>query len=223
MKFRRIFAALQLQPPLLLLLVNNEGVRIPLIIPISLIPMTLTMSDVLSIVKNLLLLAKHFLVKGKTESQLEKVKQIYEEMIKIVETTGVERFFILKAENGGGVVKPGVHLYGSVIYEMYRTPVQSHIRDYQRILLDSEYIRILVEAMQNPSVDIQPEKLPPCILKQIYAAEDIHFCRIFYLGSTKKAVYYCSLATTDPQEFFQDPKDQLAISLAINKIKILLK
>jgi len=182
------------------------------------------MNDIVSIIKDLVIILKHFITGKRAKLQLEKVKNIYEEMTKIVEETGVERFLVLKAENGGGTVKPGVHLYASVIYEMYRHPIRSNIRNYQRVLIDADYLKALVEAINNGYINIDVSNLSQdSILGQIYSAEGIKYSRLYFLGATKKAVYYCSIATTDPSETFTDPVDRLAITLAIGKIKALLK
>src|SRR5678810_755741 len=77
--------------------------------------------------------------------QIEKVVGIYDSMHKLMEETSVERMLILKTHNGGGLIKPSTPLYISALYEDYTTPLDSVKSDIQNVLLDEEFIRMMLE------------------------------------------------------------------------------
>ena len=107
---------------------------------------------------------------------------------------------------------------------MYRSPIKSNIAKYQRIMLDPSYVNIIVQTIQKQGISIATETLDKnSILDAIYNSEGVKYSEWYYIGKTKKAIYYCTVATTVPEEQFQEYGHRLIITLAVNKIRALFK
>jgi hypothetical protein len=159
----------------------------------------------------------------KAGDQIKKVVGIYDNMNSVVQKSPVESFIVHKAENGGGLIKPGSHLYSSMIYESFRAPAQSVKEKYQRVELDGEYIQMLARLYAQGSVRVLSATMPDGIMKTAFRAEETMYSEFYYLHHDRKAFYYCSLSTKIPNESFADFRVRNDISIAINNIRNLLK
>lgn len=151
--------------------------------------------------------------------QVKKIVTIYDQMHFILEETPVERFLILKAHNGGGVIKPNTPIYSSVLYEDYAHPFRSVKAQYQRLEADEEYLRMMVELIQKKSITLETGKIPNGLLKNIYQAEGVKYSQLFFLGNDKKNIYYCSCATSVEGGWENSPYEKNQIFMAVNTIK----
>lgn len=152
-----------------------------------------------------------------TKTQIEKVVTIYDTMHEVLEKTSVERFMIFKAHNGGGIIKPSGELYASCLYEDYTHPFDSKKSQYQKIELDSIYLRMLLDIMENHSIHLKIDEMKDGLLKGLYQGEGVKESRIYYLGRNKKYVFYCSLATS--KDWILDQAQKTQLDLAVGKIK----
>lgn len=155
--------------------------------------------------------------------QIEKVVNIYDEMHRLLETTDVERLLILKAHNGGGVIKPSGDLYASVLYEDYRHPFTTVKPAYQKLPVDSEYARMLVDIIQNKKTAFDTDTLRNSVLKGLYELEGVESSVVIYLGQDKKSVYYVSFASSRKLIHWYNNLTAAALDISANIIKQNLK
>lgn len=156
--------------------------------------------------------------KGKaTIDVIKAVANIYEMMHRVTSETAVQRMVIFKAENGGGKPKVGAHIYVSAIMESIRTPVLPIVNEYQRLRADASYIELLSEVVTKGHAAYKSSEMPQSLLKTIYLAEKIKYSEVYFLHVTEDAIYYCSVATTE-QDDFTEPATALAIQIAIDRI-----
>lgn len=159
----------------------------------------------------------------KASDVIKVVSTIYQIMQKVVNETPVERFIILKAENGGGRPKVGAHLYATAVMESHSNPEHTIIDKYSKLRVDSHYIEMLSDIIAKEKVLVTTSNLPTSLLKTIYLAEAVKYSEIRLLHTTDDAIYYCSVATTMENEYFQDPSTVLNVELSCNKISEILK
>lgn len=145
--------------------------------------------------------------------QIQKVINIYDTINRIIDETAVERFLIFKAHNGGGVIKPTGELYVSALYEGYCCHFHSVKSKYQKIEIDQEYARMLLELMQKGNLHFKTDKMREGLLKGVYKSEGVQEVRLYYLGQTKKFIFYCSAATSKNWDFTTEEKASLDISI----------
>jgi hypothetical protein len=158
------------------------------------------------------------------EKQIKKVNNIYDEMHRILSDTPVERLLILKAHNGGGVIKPSGNLYVSVLYEDYDQPFKSVKANYQALPVDKDYARMLLDVLNQKKVFINTETAPSTsILKSLYELEGVKSSAIYCLGQDKKAVYFCTFSASKPLEDWLDSSTTANLEIASNKFSQNLK
>lgn len=153
---------------------------------------------------------------------LMRIADAYDLMNRLIDSSSVKRVLILKAENGGGIPRIGSDLHASVVMEETRPPFKPVKDKYQRIGLDHEYLKMLVNVYSNKCVKIKVDELPNSLLKNIYLSEGVKYAEIHHLFDTKSTFYYCSLATNEDNDL-SSSKDNLEIILTIDKIKEIFK
>jgi len=154
------------------------------------------------------------------KNNMDRVVTIYDSMKNTISNTEVQRFLVLKLENGGGKIKPNVNLYASVIHEDYESPFESHKQEYQRLLVDKDYLNIISTIINQGYADIFTEKLEEeSMIKKLYTAEGVVYSEWYYLHSTRKAIFFCTIATSNTLDTFDQPKHRALIDLEINKIR----
>lgn len=127
-------------------------------------------------------------------------------------------FAVYKAENGGKLIKPGSQLYLTCLYEEYHTPSESSMI-YQRVHMDGEYIRFLLQAMQKSPVYLSIQSLPTdSLMYRMCEVQGLADAVIYYLYDRKGAIYYCVIGS-DKQGILKEPATSLAIDVAIARIK----
>lgn len=151
--------------------------------------------------------------------EIAKVVKIYDAMHKILESNKVERVLVLKAHNGGGLIRPNTPLYVSAIYEDYIHPFTSVRDTYQKVSIDEHYIRTLMDLCSKKSIKIKTKNLPQSLQKDIYEGEGILYSEMFYLGQDKKNVYFCTCASSREDGWENDKAQSLLINMSINSIK----
>lgn len=159
------------------------------------------------------------LKRRKSGDQILKVIDIYDAMNNVLRETDVQRFLVLKAHNGGGTIKPGSELYVSVVYECYQTPFRSVKNEYQRLLVDAEYIKMLSEIYINRKMAIDTLTMPNGLLKDLYEKEQVSHAEVYFLHQSKKEFYFLSVATAKDANRLKTHEQQAAIMVAVNKIR----
>jgi hypothetical protein len=176
-----------------------------------------------TVIANALDIVKFILRRRKAGDQIVKVVGIYDNMNQVINNTAVERCLVIKAENGGGEIKPGSHLYASIVYEDFRGPLRTVKHKYQRVACDGEHMKLLMAMYVQGSARAFVETMPDSFLKDVYKAERIHYVEFYYLHHDKEAFYYCSMVTTKGGETFSDERFRTEIALAVNNIRNLFK
>lgn len=150
--------------------------------------------------------------------QIKKVVNIYDSLHRVINQTSVERILVYKAHNGGGVIKPDTPLYSTVLYEDYEAPLPSVKDQYQKLELPENAIRLLLSTCLEKKVKVKVEQLEQGIMRDLYEGDGVAYTEIFYLGQGKKAVYFCSVATSK-ESWENDAYQNSIINIAVNAIK----
>lgn len=160
---------------------------------------------------------------NRPSKQINKVVRIYDSLHRLIEETKIQRILIIKAHNGGGLIKPDNSLYISVLYEDYTHPLDTIRNDYQKIEVDEEYVRMLRDLSFKKYLRININGLKSGMLKDAYQKDDIRHAEAHFLGQDRRNVYFCTLVTTEEGEEFDSPLQRATISVVINSIKNNLK
>lgn len=160
---------------------------------------------------------------GVDSSIFENKIEIQRIMDRVTTNTSVNRFLILKSENGGGKPRLGSHLYASVLYESIRAPITSVKDDYQRLLVDDLYVKMLSDIGPGSPNKLNTSKMKGGILKNIYTVENIVYFEIHYIGETETAFFYLSVATDNDDNTFDVPFDRVEVEIAVSKIRDIFK
>lgn len=158
-------------------------------------------------------------IMSSTQSRIQRVINIYDEMHRVLAVTHAERFLVLRAHNGGGVIKPSGPLYASVLYQDYDKPFEDVKQKYQNFPVDKEYARMLLDIMQNKKVYYDTMDMPESVLKHIYINEGVRHVFIHYLGQDRKNIYFCSVATSKKVLTWKNTGDEMEIDIAANLIR----
>jgi len=160
---------------------------------------------------------------GLTSNNFEGVSDFQDPIDRVLNDTGVQRSLMMKTENGGGKPRLGTHLYASVLYECYKHPLSSVKNDYQRILVDDIYVKMLSDIGPTTSNKLIVSRMKDGILKKIYQREDIIYSEVHYIGETDDAFFYISFSTTNNDDKFDEPNDRVEIEIAVSKIRRLFE
>lgn len=155
----------------------------------------------------------------KPSRQIAKVINIYDALHRVVENTNVQRVLIMKAHNGGGLIRPDTPLYVTVLYEDYTHPLTSIKADYQKIEVDEPYVRLLMDLILQKNVSLDVGVLKPSILKISYDSQAIKYAEMYYIRQNRRNLYFCSIVTTEEAEVFLDSKQRAEILLLLNTLK----
>ena len=161
---------------------------------------------------------------GVSESDIFEDKIEIQQIIdRVITNSTADRFLILKTENGGGKPRLGSHLYASVLYESIHTPLTSVKGDYQRLLVDDIYVKMLSDIGPGTANKLDISKMKDGILKNIYTVEQIKYSEIHYVGETDSVFLYLSIATCAENNTFDEPLDRVEIEIAISKVRDIFK
>lgn len=154
-----------------------------------------------------------------TSNDFEDISDFQETIDRVLTDTGVQRVLMMKTENGGGKPRLGTHLYASVLYEGYKHPLNSVKNDYQRILVDDIYVKMLSDIGPSTSNKLIVSRMKDGILKKIYQRETIIYSEVHYIGETDDAFFYISFSTTNNDDKFDEPNNRVEIEIAVSKIR----
>ena len=154
-----------------------------------------------------------------TSNDFEDISDFQETIDRVLTDTGVQRVLMMKTEDGGGKPRLGTHLYASVLYEGYKHPLNSVKNDYQRILVDDIYVKMLSDIGPSTSNKLIVSRMKDGILKKIYQRETIIYSEVHYIGETDDAFFYISFSTTNNDDKFDEPNNRVEIEIAVSKIR----
>ena len=97
---------------------------------------------IVAVVSGLFTLVGYFLKwyldarKARKKNAMERYIELYHDMNQLMndelQRIGAQQIVVFKVENGGGVPKPGVRIYSSVVWEAFDPPMKSIQKDWQR-------------------------------------------------------------------------------------------
>lgn len=155
--------------------------------------------------------------------KFDNVPEIQYIIDRVIASSAVDRFLILKTENGGGKPRLGSHLYSSVMYESTSKELKSVKDDYQRLLVDDIYVRMLSDIGLGVPNKLKVVDMKDGILKNIYKVEGVSYSEVHYIGETDNTFFYLSVGTTNENNTFDDPMDRVEIEIAISKVRNIFK
>lgn len=162
--------------------------------------------------------------------QKRQSKKAFEDAVEVVETLhrlqsklGAQRVLILKTENGGGIPHPGKPLYTSVQYEFVKDGYESIKEDFQRRLLDSNYVEMIGQLLNKQVLILDPVELPDnSMLWKVYKKFDIIRADVAKIAITKHGLFYLS-CTWGEDEIIPDEVDiAYELGFAQNKLREIL-
>lgn len=155
----------------------------------------------------------------KAGDALVAMAEIYDNLKNVLQSTDANRIVVMRAENNGGIIKPGCNVFTSIIYEDFSDNLQGIKSDFQRTTLDSQFNSKLVYVYQNQEKKICVDDLQEGLFKTMFGAEGMRYAEMFYIHHDKKAFYFAVAGTYNACPAFDTPQQRKAITVAINNIR----
>jgi hypothetical protein len=150
---------------------------------------------------------------------VENLPDVQSVINRVIDETGIQRVLIMKTENGGGKPRLGAHLYTSIMYEAFKSPLYSTKNDYQRMLVDDIYVKMLSDIGPTTHNNLSVVKMKDGLLKRVYLRDGVKYSEVYYITETDDAFIYMTFSTTDENERFDDPNDRVEIDISVSKIR----
>lgn len=155
-------------------------------------------------------------------TNINRSRRIYSIMQRMVQTTSVDRFLIFRVHNGGGNINFNTPIYLSILYEQYNAPLNAIMDDYQRILLDRDYLELISELENKKVIRVETKDLNVEVIRVAYEAAKLKYSEMYYITHNASDFYFCSLSTTT-ESMYQNPNDALQIRNGIDNIRTIFK
>lgn len=147
-----------------------------------------------------------------------KISEIYDVFNRVIDDSNADRVLILKGSNGGGRPTIGSNLYVSVLHEMSVKGIEQIKGQYQNILVDDAYIRLMQKLIETREIEIQTKELPEnSFVRLTYEKENLKHSYLYEIKANANTYFFGSFSTKETGGF--SPSDKLAFRLAIDKIK----
>lgn len=164
------------------------------------------------------LIAKYLERRDRYKSAIRKISEIYDAFNRVIDDSKADRVLILKSANGGGKPTPGTDLYVSIIHEMSTKGVEQIKQQYQRILIDDTYIRIIQQIILERTLEVRIQDLPEnSFIRLTYEKDNLQWLYFFEIKGNANSYYFGNFSTKDEKGF--TPGDKLAFKLAIDRFK----
>ena len=147
---------------------------------------------------------------------LPEIQQIIERLLNKTKISGVH---FIKTENGGGRPRLGTNIYLSIKYEAVKDSLYLSKVDYQKMLIDEPYIRMLNNIGTTQPLVLSVTDMEDGMLKRIFDNVGIKYVEMYFIGETDTAFFYVSLSTVDDGYEFNEIVDRVEIEIAINKLR----
>ena len=155
----------------------------------------------------------------RTIEYLESQSKVNQLMRKCIAETTIDRFLVLKLTNGANkLLEDGIprKYRVSVINEEHKD-IHTSVRDlYQLLFVDDFYQEVVKKSYNLKYYDFITESEKDCDLKTIYIKEGIAQARVYYIHTSNKIIYFCSLSSYNKFNFSKQDED--LISITISKI-----
>lgn len=162
--------------------------------------------------------------KDMASKSLLALTEIYSKCMKpVLENTPVERFMILKAENGGGNIVPGTILYITAIYEDYRPPFKKGLHKIDRWRADRVSIEMISAVCSQGSVSVIVDEMEDDNKSyDFYVSEKIAQSEVYFLAQRKDKIFYCSLSTSTKVNL-DTPEIRNEIAMSLDRLREIFK
>lgn len=142
-------------------------------------------------------------------------EKLYDLMEDLLVQTSASRGFIIKSHNSGGLPRPGVKTYCTIIHSVGEGLVRT-CQLWDSMLMDATYSRIIVRLLKENIFVLKADDLPDSDLKTTYIDSGVIYSVVALLGSNKNELFYCSYN-------FNEPYDKATASLRLAKIRLQAK
>jgi type II secretory pathway pseudopilin PulG len=128
--------------------------------------------------------------KRKLQSNVETAGALSATLETLQRKVGASSVVLLRTQNGGGLPKPGLDIYSSIVM----VPGDPALfRSWHRQRIDADYARIILDLLRNDSAVLQTPRLEPgSMLRDVYEARGITHSVVTAVGSSAEAFYYLS-------------------------------
>ena len=149
-------------------------------------------------------------------------------MNSVVDNTPADRVLILVGHDSGNVPNPMHPYYSKVLWQKTKDESndkhESLIRRFDDVKVDGTYVSMIIQMIIEGCVKIKVSEMPDSFLKRAYIAEGIKYSEVYFLKQEKTdSIYYCSIATVEEDEYFNNPQHRTTIEIAINHIANIFK
>lgn len=163
---------------------------------------------------------KKWFSEGQRNDHRRLIAKVYNNLNEITKIDGVVRAVILKAKPKP---KDGVDKisYGYVLHEIYTKPSQSVRKNWNKQILDTEYIQLVKKIERYGHEKVYTDHIESKQLKFIYETQNIVLSEVFRLYDDDDLIIYISININNFNPISDD--NQLTIHTCINNLKNLYK
>ena len=154
---------------------------------------------------------RHSVVNG-----LKQMALVYTELESLFAMSGVDRVLLLRGHNSGGIPRPGMPFYTSVVY---RADDDDDTR-YEDVSVDASYVRTLVSTYTSGDVSFRTDLMENCNLRDWYRLEKVTHAVVAYLAIINVSFIYMSVASRRDRGF--TPSELTEIRKKITRIRKLI-
>lgn len=153
---------------------------------------------------------------------IKKMRKIYTLMDNLKADVGCDRVLILSAKNGGGIPRPGGHLYVSVLFETFDSDFVSVAEWWQNRRVDEQYVNMLcgLEEDKEGIIKLTTDKMKKSMLKDTYETEGVEASVVAKIKETGDRYYFISCNFKDGRKI--DLPTRVSVANHVAKIKELL-
>lgn len=124
---------------------------------------------------------------------LQQMHRIYSLMGEMIDECDADRVILFAGHNSGGLPRAHSPYWTTALHWATRDKDRaSMLKDYQNITVDAEYIRMLLLAESQGFVELVPEDMPRCQLRDYLLAEGVRFAVTYHLGIREHKLLYLS-------------------------------
>ncbi|MBL4769491.1 MAG: hypothetical protein JKY94_17595 [Rhodobacteraceae bacterium] len=155
------------------------------------------------------------------------IQETYETLSKLLAQLRCHRVVVFKAENEGGIPRPGHPLTSSVIYEVFGYPMRGSSEGWQKQECDGPYVELLAQLTVAKALTVcRGDVTEGSHLADHYEAHGVLRSEIFALGvQDGSAFLYLSCVFANERDVPTEltAKDRTVLRSAVTKLKTLFE
>lgn len=153
-------------------------------------------------------------------ASLKSIAEMDNCMEDVVKNTPVERFLIMSGQDSGRIPNPRSPYFVHVLWMKLKDGISHFVHYQDTIRVDANYVGIIINILTDSFFRIKVSEMKNSFLKRVYEKELIKYSELHFIKQEKSnVVYYLSIATTQENEFFDDPVARELINFNIDKIR----